>query len=232
MTMVCVFDRNQYSLIDIVVDMFDSLTLFQITQHWSIISFHQRKLPFGVWSLTKMALTILNELITKFASKKQKAKCLSKTEFLIYKYFSKHKNIPYDLIALINDYYPNIALYGIGNNILGSLGIGKLGKIPKFTYLSQMSSLCDFDDEIYGNGLRFVIFKKLKNEIFSAGTNTQYCFDKLSDDLGDECINISFTKMYPLMTNENINLVQIISNQNTKLLIMMQLFIMRIVYKN
>ena len=89
-----------------------------------------------------MVLALLDKLIdeieTVMKTIKSPLKDASKNELLVYKYLDEPKNIPFDIIKLINNFYPSIKLYGIG----------KVGELPKFTLLSQMSSLCDFDQYI------------------------------------------------------------------------------------
>ena len=139
------------------------------------------------------AMELLEDLINKYgirntSNNKEYSKSspttrtLTQNESVIYKYLDTPKYIPYDLLTLINDYYPTIKLYGIGENSCGKFGIGKIKFLQKFTFLSEMSSLCDFDDEIYSHLHRFVIFKKSTNKIYSAGPNTYVGYERMMKD--------------------------------------------------
>ena len=127
-----------------------------------------------------MALSLLEELLIAFEGDSDIAaptpNTADKHELLICGYFansnSNRESMPRDIAVLIRSFYPNLKIYGIGLNYYDEFGTTNDGDdVSEFTYLPQMSALCDFDGDINGYGDSFVIFKKLTNEIYAAGPN-------------------------------------------------------------
>jgi len=95
-------------------------------------------------------------------------------QLLVYGYLGRccrAKSVPRDIVRLICALHPNPVVYGFGDNTHFALGIGFKQSLAQFTRLEAMSSLLDFESDLYGLDVAHMIVDRLGNGIECAGGN-------------------------------------------------------------
>eukprot|EP01084_Bolivina_argentea_P101509 181982_1 len=123
-----------------------------------------------------MASESLDTLINVFQGVVCEEK-MTQTQLLISGIFRQcnSNTIPMDVNNAINEYYPNIQIYGIGLNESGNLGTAhnKSLDLNKYTYLEQLTSYYHYlEDKIYGIDRTVVIHRNHSNhsnDVYVAG---------------------------------------------------------------